>query len=382
MGMSSKKASTAVLGLRENTTGCQVLLDTLPDDLIIINDQGIVLSINTVAEKQFGYQADDVVGQNVAILMSKPHRNQRDSYLGRNRLTGERRISGIGRVALGSTADGSTFPIELRVGECRTSEDRLLAGCIRDLTERPRERNRLQELQEELLRASRLGVIGELASGLAHELNQPLTAIISYVGACVRLLEREDGDRRPLRQVMNRAIGQANRARQILRSLRKFLSKSKTKHAIEGVNNVIEDAIALAGVGAHDEGIHVHRELSPNLPDVLIDRIQIQQVIVNLVRNAREALADVERGEISVTTRRSSDKMIKVPVANDGWGLSEDLSNRLFHPFATTREDGMSLGLTISRSIIEAHGGRLTVTPNPSGGVTFQFDLPIYAAAN
>lgn len=361
--------------LRLSEAHLRSVLETVPDAIIVIDDRGLIESFSPSAERLFGYGESDVLGQNVNMLMPSPYREQHDGYLARYLKTGERRIIGIGRVVVGRRADGSTFPMELAVGEINVVGRRLFTGFARDITERQTTRERLQELQSELLRASRLSAMGQMASALAHELNQPLTAVINYVQACRRLLQGGETALGRLQDAMDKAVAQAGRAGQIIHRMRQFLQKGETERQIERINKVIEEASALALVGAKESGILVRMELSPDLPAVLVDRIQIQQVVLNLVRNSVEALVGSPRREVTIKTGASG-PMVEVAVADTGPGLDAAVAKQLFQPFITTKSKGMGLGLSISRSIIDAHGGRLWATTNSGGGVTFRFTLP------
>jgi two-component system sensor kinase FixL len=219
--------------------------------------------------------------------------------------------------------------------------------------------------------------MGQMASALAHELNQPLTAVINYVQACRRLLASGNGVAlERLQDTMDKAVSQANRAGQIIHRMRQFIQKGDTDRQVESINKLIEEASALALVGAKESGILVRLELSPELPPVLVDRIQIQQVLVNLIRNSVEALSTAPRRELTIKTYKSNGEMVEVAVADSGPGLDEAVAKQLFQPFITTKARGMGLGLSISRSIIDAHGGRLWAVPVPQSGVSFQFTLP------
>ena len=362
--------------LRLSEAQLRSVLETVPDAIIVIDVHGLIESFSPAAERLFGYRAGEVMGRNVSMLMPSPYREQHDGYLERYLRTGERRIIGIGRVVVGQRADGSTFPMELAVGEINSEGRRLFTGFIRDITERQTTRERLQELQSELLRASRLSAMGQMASALAHELNQPLTAIINYVQACRRLLDAADGIAlEKLQETMDKAVSQASRAGQIIHRMRQFIQKGDTDRQIESINKLIEEASALALVGAKENGILVRLELSSDLPPVLVDRIQIQQVVLNLIRNSVEALAGSERRELTIRTS-GSDGAVEVAVIDTGPGLAEAVAKQLFQPFVTTKPKGMGLGLSISRSIIDAHGGRLRASAAAGGGVSFQFTLP------
>jgi len=376
-GSEAHSLEDAERALRESEAHLRSVLEAVPDAVIVINDRGLIQSFSPAAERLFGYSAADVMGQNVRILMPQPYRDEHDGYLERYRRTGERRIIGIGRVVLGRRADGSTFPMELAVGESNLEGRRMFTGFVRDITERQVARERLQELQSELLRASRLSAMGQMASALAHELNQPLTAIINYVQATRRMIGNPDMARDRLEDTMDKAVAQANRAGQIIHRMRQFLQKGETERQPESINKVLEEASALALVGAKESGVVVRMELGADLPPVMMDRIQVQQVILNLIRNGIEAMQGVARRELRIATGRAENEMVLVTVADSGPGLEPEVAEQLFQPFVTTKEKGMGLGLSICRSIIDSHGGKICATPNPGGGVTFAFTLPV-----
>jgi two-component system, LuxR family, sensor kinase FixL len=368
--------------LRLSEAHLRSVLETVPDAIIVIDHRGKIDSFSPAAERLFGYAAAEVVGRNVNMLMPSPYREQHDGYLEHYMRTGERRIIGIGRVVVGRRADGSTFPMELAVGEINFDGRRLFTGFVRDITERQTTRQRLQELQSELLRASRLSAMGQMASALAHELNQPLTAVINYVQATRRMLGADDRNTSErLQETMDKAVSQASRAGEIIHRMRQFIQKGETERQIESINRLIEEASALALVGAKENGVLVRMELSPDLPPVLVDRIQIQQVVLNLIRNSIEALTGVERRELTIRTSAADHRVVEVDVADTGPGLDEKVMKQLFQPFVTTKAKGMGLGLSISRSIIDAHGGRLWATPATGTGVSFRFTLPAVEAA-
>jgi two-component system sensor kinase FixL len=366
--------------LEESEAHLRSVLETVPDAIIVIDDRGLIESFSPAAERLFDYLAAEVVGQNVKMLMPSPYRDEHDSYLDRYRHTGERRIIGIGRVVVGRRADGSTFPMELSVGEINLQGRRMFTGFIRDITERQVARERMQELQSELLRASRLSAMGEMASALAHELNQPLTAIINYVQASRRMFENADVPRERLQETMDKAVAQASRAGQIIHRMRQFIQKGETERQLETINKVLEEASALALVGAKEIGVVVRMQLGTDLPPILIDRIQIQQVILNLIRNGIEAMQAGTRRELGIATSLAGGDMVLCTFADTGPGLAKEVEAQLFQPFVTTKEKGMGLGLSICRSIIDAHGGKLWATPNSGAGVTFSFTLPATAA--
>jgi two-component system sensor kinase FixL len=366
----------AEASLREREARLSSILKTVPDAIIVIDERGLIESFSLAAEQLFGWTAGEMQGRNVNSLMPSPYREAHDGYLQRYLATGERRIIGIGRVVSGQRRDGSTFPMELAVGEVNLTGRRLFTGFVRDLTDRQLTEKRLQDLQAELLHVSRLSAMGQMASTLAHELNQPLTAIPNYIKACRRLMEADQY--RPSAKVvdtMEKAVAQAARAGQIIRRLRAFIEKGQSERSVEAINKVVEEATALALVGAKGNGVRVRLDLAADLPAVLIDKIQIQQVVLNLVRNSVEALAEAENRNIVIRTAPAEDGLVEVAVADTGPGLDAEVANRLFQPFVTTKPKGMGLGLSICRSIVDAHGGRLWTTPNPGGGIVFHFTV-------
>jgi two-component system, LuxR family, sensor kinase FixL len=352
------------------------ILDTIPEAMIVIDEQAIIQSFSSAAERLFGYEPAEVIGKNVKMLMPSPYRENHDGYLERYLRTGERRIIGIGRVVVGERKGGSTFPMELAVGEMRSSNRRFFTGFIRDLTEPQRTEARLHELQAELIHISRLTAMGEMASTLAHELNQPLSAIANYMKGSRRLLEDEADERSAiLRDALDKAADQALRAGQIIRRLRDFVARGESERRVESVKKLIEEASALALVGAKDQGVRVRFRFDPAVDLVLADKVQIQQVLLNLIRNAIEAMEESPKRELTIAAKPEDDNMIAISVADTGAGIAPEMTSQLFQPFVTTKPHGMGVGLSISRTIVEAHGGQIVVESNPGGGTIFRFTI-------
>jgi len=352
------------------------ILDTVPDAMIVIDEGGIVQSFSPAAERLFGYSAAEMIGKNVKMLMPSPYRESHDGYIKQYLRTGQRRIIGIGRVVVGERKDGSTFPMELAVGEMRSSDRHFFTGFIRDITQRQQSEARLQELQSEVIHISRLTAMGQMASALAHELNQPLLAIVGYMKGSRRLLESGVEDRSGvLRDAMDKAGDQALRAGQIIRRLREFVTRGDSERRVESVKRLIEEASALALVGTKDQGVRVRFQFDPAVDLVLVDKVQIQQVLLNLLRNAVEAMEASQRRELVISTAAGDDDMVAVSVADTGSGIAPELMSQLFQPFVTNKRHGMGVGLSICRTIVEAHGGQITVEPNPDGGTIFRFTL-------
>jgi two-component system, LuxR family, sensor kinase FixL len=357
----------------------QSILDTVPEAMIVIDERGIMRSFSATAERLFGWTAGEAIGKNVSILMPQPYRQEHDGYLDRYRTTGERRIIGIGRIVVGERKDGSTFPMELAVGEARIGQERYFTGFVRDLTERRSQERRMQELQSELVHVSRLTAMGEMASSLAHELNQPLSAITSYLRGAATLLKSERLDKDRVREALDRSADQALRAGDIIKRLREFVAKGETQNALESPAVLMEEAAALALVGAREQGVRVSLRCDPDLPDILVDKIQIQQVALNLIRNAVEAMETSSRRELTIAVARQHE-FARFAVTDTGTGISPEIAQHLFQPFVTSKVNGMGVGLSICRTIIEAHGGRISAGANEGGGTVFEFTLPFAEA--
>lgn len=361
------------------------MISTSPDGIIMIDANGIVQLFNPAAESMFGYADHEVIGRNVKVLMPEPYQSEHDGYLERYMRTGEKRIIGIGREVVARCKDGSTFPMELAVGEMEVDGEKQFAGFIRDISRRREaeeelevSQERLKELQSEFVHVSRLSAMGEMAATLAHELNQPLAALMNYAQATRRMLQNWENEEaaRP-QELMTKAVEQANRAGEIIRRLRNFVAQGETERSLDDISDVVNEACALALVGARTEGVETTMALANDLPPAMMDRIQIQQVVVNLIRNSVDATIDQQRRAITIRTGRGDGDSVSVSVADNGPGLDKAVAERLFQPFNSSKSEGMGIGLSISRTIIEQHGGRIWSTPNEGGGVVFSFTLPI-----
>jgi len=357
------------------------ILETMPDAAIVIDERGMIRSFSAAAERTFGYSAKEVLGQNVDLLMPSPYREQHDAYIDHYLRTGERRIIGVGRVVTGQRKDGSTVPLELAVGEVQVSGRRLFVGFARDLTERQRSAQRLQELHDDLARVARICEIGQMSAAVADELNQPLAAIANYMEAGRELLARSRIEAPGILELFEKASAQSLRAGEIIRGLRELLERHRTSRRPEAINKVVEDASALALVGAKECNIRVQFRLNPDLPPVDIDRVQIQQVVLNLVRNAMEAMRDGDKRVLTIGTARLG-HLVEVSVRDTGPGLPDEVAAQIFQPFVTTKENGLGIGLSICRTIIDAHGGAIRSARTPMGETVFAFTLPIAGRPN
>jgi len=359
----------------------RAVIDSAHDAIIAIDARGNIETFNRAAQRIFGYTPGEIIGKNVSTLMPQPYRREHDGYLNNYLTTGIPKIIGTGREVQAQRKDGSVFPIDLSVGEMNVGGQRGFIGIIRDITARRVAERQVRELTAEMLHISRLSAMGQLSSSIAHELNQPLTAVVNYTEAARQMLSNAKDRPVPPRVIefIEKAGGQAERAGQIIRRLRSFVEKGTAERVHEDLSKLVEEASMLATIGAKVDGITVSHELARDLPPVLIDKVQIQQVVVNLVRNAIEALSNADRRVLTVRTALRDDEL-EVAVSDTGPGIAPEIADQLFKPFVTTKTSGMGIGLSISHSIVEAHGGRLWAEPNPGGGAIFRFVVPCTVA--
>jgi two-component system, LuxR family, sensor kinase FixL len=363
--------------LRTRERHFRSILDTVPDAMIVIDGDGIIQFFSTAAERMFGYSEQEAAGLDISTLMPEPDRSRHAGYLTRYHTTHEPRIIGIGRIVTGRRRDGTTFPMHLSIGEIQSGGKPYFTGFVHDLTEHQQTQARVRELQSELVHVSRLTAMGEMASALAHELNQPLAAISNYMKGSRKLLAgSSDPNTQRIESALDRAAEQAIRAGQIIRRLRDFVSRGESEKRVESLSKLIEEAGALGLSGAREQNVQLHFNLDPDADLVLADRVQIQQVLVNLFRNALDAMTQSPRRGLAVTNRKVSDDLIEIAVSDTGTGFQDDVMPNLFKTFFTTKDTGMGVGLSISRSIIEAHGGHMWAENNDAGGATFRLTLP------
>ena len=352
------------------------LIHTAIDGIMVIDEKARVQVYNSACERLFGYGPNEVLGRNVDMLMPEPYHSEHDGYIARYLKTGKPHIIGMGREVVGQRKDGSTFPMYLSVGEGEVGGKRIFVGIVSDISEQRARDKRIQELQGELLHVTRMTAMGEMASALAHEINQPLTALLNYTSAARRMAKNFGEPGAKLVDILERAVEQTERAGLIIRRLRNFIEKREPDRSAEDINKVVEDAIALGMAGFRDTGTKWILKVEPGLPQVFIDKVQIQQILVNLVRNATEAMSGRNKRQLTISTGLEGSD-VEIAVSDTGTGLPDDVVSRLFHPFVTTKERGMGMGLSICRTIAEAHGGRLWLASNTSEGATFKLSLPI-----
>lgn len=354
-------------------------IDSAIDGTIVIDSAGTVMLYSAACERLFGYAASEVLGRNVKLLMPSPHREHHDEYLRSYLESGVAKIIGIGRDVTGRRKDGSTFPMHLSVGElARAEAEPLFVGTLHDLSDDQRARARIEELQTDLIRVSRASALGTMGTALAHELNQPLSAIAGFVEASAVLLERSGADLpEKLHEYMDNAVAQTHRAGNVIRRLRELTGRSVAERSPQDINLLVKETCALATLGTKTENIDVILRLAPNLPPVLVDSIQIQQTVLNLVRNSIEALAGCTTRRVVVATARI-DNGIEIGVSDTGPGLPESVQERPFEPFVSTKVGGTGIGLNICRAIVASHGGEIVFETEAGKGTTFRVTLPVF----
>jgi two-component system, LuxR family, sensor kinase FixL len=370
--VTDQRATESVIEARENQL--RSILATVPDAMVVIDDRGIITSFSATAERLFGYAEAEVMGRNIDLLVPQPDRASHDGHIARYLATGTRHIIGTTRRVFGQRRDGSTFPLELAVAEAVGGGQRMFTGFMRDLSAKEETEAHMASLQAELIHVSRLSAMGTMASTLAHELNQPIAAVANYVEGSIDLLESDrEGHAEMVREALKDAASEAFRAGHIVRRLRAFVTRGEVEKRVEPLAPLIEEACALGLAGAAERGVDCRQAVAADAGPVLVDRIQIQQVLVNLLRNAMEAMPSGGALEIRAKAENGHAHLV---VADNGPGLSAEVRDRLFEAFTSTKREGMGLGLSICRTIVEAHGGRIWAAPRDGGGTEFHFTLP------
>ena len=360
------------------------VLDTAADGIVVIDESARILAFNKSCETLFGYRAEDVIGKNIKLIMPPRYADEHDRYVDNYRRTGERRIIGIGREVAGMHSDGTVFPVELSVGEAKTPEGRQFIGILRDLRPRKTVEQRLSQLQAQIVHMTRLSAMDEMGAAMAHELNQPLTALMLYLQAVMRSVKSANGPMKPEQviAVIEKAVAEAERAGGIIQRMRQMVEKREPERSRADLRAVVDEAVDLSDFVAQGSTVTIRRDLGSEPLLVHVDPIQIQQIVLNLLRNAVEVARESDERTVRVAVSRSQCQAI-VTVSDSGPGIPDEVAQTLFRTFSTTKKSGMGLGLAISRSIAQNHGGDLSVEPGGDGrGATFILTLPLGEAAD
>lgn len=353
----------------------RAILESVPEAMVTIDQHGVILWFSHTAEKMFGYRAGEVIGHNVSMLMSEADAARHDEYLANYRTTGVQKVVGTARRVFGRRKDGSLFPHALCIGEANDGGSRIFTGFLRDLSQQEDAENKVRELQAELVHMSRVLAVGTMAGALAHELNQPLTAIANYVQTSSALLaDASDDLLKTISEALDMAGKEALRAGGIIHRLRDFVTSGELERSIVSPAELAAQALDLGAVDARAHDISYKVAIPQNLPRILVDRVQVQQVLLNLIRNAMEAMVD--HGSLAIDARRTGD-MIRFRVSDNGPGVEPGQEEAIFEPFISSKASGLGMGLAICRTIITAHGGTMWCEQTPGGGATFYFTVPI-----
>jgi len=352
------------------------------ESLLVISQQGIIEQVNKATQSMFGYMPEELLGQNISMLMGGADNARHDDYLSRYIRTGKRRIIGIGREVEARHKDGSCFPADIAVGEVHSGNEVRFVGLIRDLTDQRKIEEQALRQREEMVSVSRLSTMGEMAAAMAHELNQPLTAIANYAAASIRLLEQSSDNIGDVKEVLQEIVDQAHRAGEVIRRTRGFTRTHDGTRTDTTLYAVADQIRSLAELDTKANNIHLRWKIGRELPAVSVDAVQIQQVILNLIRNAVDSMRETEPDDRSITvrTRLTAPHQIRLEVVDHGTGVSEKVSKDVFNAFYTTKKSGMGMGLAICRTIIRGHGGELGFRNNEGSadgsGATFFFTIP------
>ena len=356
----------------------EALLDAAVDAIVMIDANGAILRFNDAAERMFGYAERELLGLPVQTLMPEPYASEHSRYVQRFLETGERRIIGIGREAQGRHRDGRLFPIWLSVGEAVVGATRHFVGIIRDLSAQRAVEEERHALEARLAHVGRFSLMGEMAAGIAHEINQPLSAIVTYSQVAKRLLERPDTERDALVQACGGIADQVHRASQVIENLRNFIRKRDVEKTVLDLNAVIDDAMTLVLADTNRAGIPLTTEFAADLPRIDGNAVQLQQVLLNLTHNAVDAMQTSPKKArgIRIRTYALAASSVAFEVGDHGDGVAAALVETIFHPFVTTKAEGLGVGLAISRTLVHNHGGKLTYHDLAEGGAVFTVSLP------
>jgi two-component system sensor kinase FixL len=358
------------------------VLDAMVESMIVIDEDGTMEQVNKATKRMFGYEPDELLGKNISMLMVGTDHDRHDKYLNNYQKTGKQRIIGRGREVQALRKDGSVFPADIAVGEIKTRDYVRFVGLVRDLTQQRESEGQALKQREEMVNVSRLGMMGEMAAAMAHELNQPLTAIANYASASIRLLDQSKDNIADVREVLQEIVDQAHRAGEVIQRTREFTRSGDEVRAETTIAEIAAPVRSLAELDAKANNIRLSWNIPADLPEVQADPVQIQQIILNLIRNAVDAMHDTDpdRRDIKIRARLTGPHEIRVDVKDQGHGVSPEATKDIFNAFFTTKSSGMGMGLAICRTIIRSHGGELGFRNNDAvtegAGATFYFTIP------
>jgi two-component system sensor kinase FixL len=371
-------AMKADLARQESATRLLAQIVKSSDDAIITKTlEGVITSWNSAAERMFGFRADEAIGQHVAMLIPECRHAEETQIL--SRISAGESIHHYETIR--HRKNGEELHVSLSVAPILDTAGKVVGASkiVRDITRRRSADSNAQKLHVELAHSSRLNAMGQMSAAIAHELNQPLAAMMNYVKAAQRLLASDMPQPKQIataRDAMSKAAKQIVRASSIIRYLREFVEKRGNEKASSDVNRAIREAVELGLMGA-DTNVKVILDLDRKIPPAMIDKIQIQQVLINLIRNSLEAMEGVKDRELTITSSADESGCLHITVCDSGPGFAPEVVAKLFEPFTTTKEKGMGIGLSICREIVDAHGGSIRLLPEGDQGTCFLIRLPV-----
>ena len=354
------------------------IMDSALDSIVTIDHEGRITEFNPAAERTFGYHRGEVLGRPLAEVIIPPSlREAHRQGLARYLATGEARVLGQRVEMMAIRADGSEFPVELTITRVPSDGPPTFTGYLRDITERRQVEEALARVRSELAHVTRVTSLGVLTASIAHEVNQPLSGVITNASTCLRMLAADPPNLHGARETANRIIRDGHRASDVIVRLRALFGKRAPTAESVDLNEATREVIALSLSELQHRRVMVRTALAEDLPPVTGDRVQLQQVILNLLLNASEAMSAVKERPRHLLVRTELDESgVRVAVEDTGVGFDAQLMDRLFETFYTTKSGGMGIGLSVSRSIIESHHGRLWAIRNEGPGATFIFSIP------
>jgi two-component system sensor kinase FixL len=369
----------AEIDLIHSNAFSDAIVNSVVDAVITINDEGLIQSFNNAAQKMFGYTYDEVKDKNVKILMPEPYSDRHNAYLAQYIITNETHIIGTGRELVAKRKDGTTFPIHSTVSEIQSYQKKMFVGLIKDITQQRALEDEAISHIEQMAHADRLNALGEMAASIAHEINQPLTAISLFSQTGKNFIEKDKYERLPV--IFEKISLHARRAGTVLERVQLMTRQGDRSKEVIASDILIDEVKKLAESEARLRDISIQLITCKEKTNVFVDRVQIQQVILNLLRNGMEAMQSIvcKNGAlIKLQIIINTENNVEISVVDTGCGIPKTMIDKLFTPFSTTKKNGTGIGLSISKSIVEEHGGHIHFSENKPAGAIFYFTLPIY----